>query len=116
MATKRGGLGKGLDSLIPKSEVVKPAVKPVKEKKEDDKLEQMVKISKIEPNREQPRRHFEEDSLLELADSIKANGIFQNLTVVPYSAADHAALSIQNPDGSITAVKDRRKANKKYPS
>ncbi len=81
MATKRAGLGKGLDSLIPKSEVVKPAAKPVQENKEEVKLEQMVKISKIEPNREQPRKHFEEDSLLELADSIKQFGVLQPLLV-----------------------------------
>lgn len=81
MAAKRGGLGKGLDSLIPKSDVVKPAAKPVKENREETKQEQMVKISKIEPNREQPRRHFEEDSLLELADSIKQFGVLQPLLV-----------------------------------
>lgn len=83
MAAKRPGLGKGLDSLIPKSEVVKPAVKTEKVStvKEDKKTEQMVKISKIEPNRNQPRRNFDEDSLLELADSIKQFGVIQPLIV-----------------------------------
>ena len=41
----------------------------------------MVKITKIEPNREQPRRNFEEDALLELADSIKQFGVLQPLLV-----------------------------------
>ena len=41
----------------------------------------MVKITKVEPNREQPRRNFEEDSLLELADSIKQIGVLQPLIV-----------------------------------
>ena len=81
MAVKRAGLGKGLDSLIPKNEVVKPATKATKEVKEEIKPELMVKISKIEPNREQPRRNFEEDALLELADSIKQFGILQPLLV-----------------------------------
>lgn len=81
MATKRGGLGKGLDSLIPKSEVVKPVAKPAQVNIEDAKLDQMVKLSKIEPNREQPRSYFDEDSLLELADSIKQFGVLQPLLV-----------------------------------
>ena len=81
MAVKKAGLGKGLDSLIPKSEVIKPATKPVQTNKTEAKLEQMVKISKIEPNREQPRPHFDEDSLLELADSIKQFGVLQPLLV-----------------------------------
>ena len=41
----------------------------------------MIKISKIEPNREQPRRNFEEDALLELADSIRQFGVLQPLLV-----------------------------------
>mgnify|MGYP002243522708 CR=1 FL=1 len=37
----------------------------------------MVKLSLVEPNREQPRKHFDEDGLLELAESIKQYGILQ---------------------------------------
>ncbi len=81
MATKRGGLGKGLDSLIPegKTKPISNSSKPVE--KEPKTIEQLVKISRIEPNREQPRRHFEEDALLELADSIKQFGVLQPLLV-----------------------------------
>ena len=80
MAVKRGGLGKGLDSLIPEGKNVKKTVeKPVE--KEVKTVEQMIKLSKIEPNREQPRRNFEEDALLELADSIKQFGVLQPLLV-----------------------------------
>ena len=76
MAAKRGGLGKGLDSLIPENKSTKIAKKttdPVKStaKVEETTGEKMVKITLVEPNREQPRRTFEEDALLELADSIK---------------------------------------------
>lgn len=82
MAAKRGGLGKGLgkglDSLIPENtknienqnngnDVYKDAV--------------MVDIQKVEPNREQPRKNFDEDALLELSDSIKQFGILQPLLV-----------------------------------
>ena len=97
MAAKRGGLGKGLDTLIPTNKNVKPAEKKSAEKsasepkvveKVVEKIvekvvheEQMMKLSKIEPNREQPRKNFEEDALLELADSIKKIGVVQPLVV-----------------------------------
>ena len=80
MAVKRGGLGKGLDSLIPEGKT-KPATTTKTVEKEVKTVEQLVKISKIEPNREQPRRNFEEDALLELADSIKQFGVLQPLLV-----------------------------------
>lgn len=82
---KRGGLGKGLDSLIPDNKSVKvaPQSAPAKEvvEKVVKKVEEMVKINQVEPNREQPRRYFEEDALLELADSIKQFGVLQPLLV-----------------------------------
>lgn len=101
MAVKRGGLGKGLDSLIPQSKnvqtsergnvknnVEKPVVKTEVVEKIVEKVvekvvhtEQMIKLSKIEPNREQPRKNFGEDSLIELTNSIKQFGIIQPLIV-----------------------------------
>ena len=84
---KKSGLGKGLDSLIPsagakksnpaKSEVKKEVVVEKAVKKE----EVMLKITEVEPSREQPRKNFNEDALLELADSIKQFGIIQPLIV-----------------------------------
>lgn len=78
MVARKGGLGKGLgkglDALIPEESSRKTTVKPQKEvvvEKVVKKEEVMVKISDIEPNREQPRKNFDEDSLLELAESIK---------------------------------------------
>lgn len=87
MAVKRSGLGKGLDSLIPdnRSKVnvsnKSEESKKINEEPEIVSGEQKVRISKIEPNREQPRRTFEEDALLELADSIRQFGILQPLLV-----------------------------------
>ena len=85
MAVKRNGLGKGLDSLIPnKAEKTVKAEKKAEEKKEERKSESgeiLVKINQVEPNREQPRKEFDEDSLMELADSIKQFGILQPLLV-----------------------------------
>lgn len=82
------GLGKGLDSIIPASTKVeksKTAVKTAKSVKEEVVLEegQVVKINitKIEPNREQPRKNFDEDAILELSDSIKQYGILSPLVV-----------------------------------
>lgn len=82
------GLGKGLDSIIPASTKVeksKTAAKTAKSVKEEVILEegQVVKINitKIEPNREQPRKNFDEDAILELSDSIKQYGILSPLVV-----------------------------------
>jgi len=74
------GLGKGLDSLIP---AAAPKVDSGKttEKAEDSAQETLVKITKVEPNREQPRKNFDEDSLQELADSIKQFGLLQPILV-----------------------------------
>lgn len=86
MAVKRGGLGKGLDSLIPDRGVaVSAEPKEVKtkiiEKIVEKPVELKMKISKIEPNKEQPRKNFDEDALIELSESIKQHGILQPLLV-----------------------------------
>ncbi|MDE6621166.1 MAG: ParB/RepB/Spo0J family partition protein [Lachnospiraceae bacterium] len=67
------GLGKGLDSLIPASSN--------SESKEAKQAETIVKIAKVEPNRNQPRKNFDEDALQELADSIKQFGLLQPILV-----------------------------------
>lgn len=69
------GLGKGLDSLIPDK------VGNTEVSEEIKKDEVMVNINKVEPNRNQPRKNFDEDALLELAESIKQFGILQPLLV-----------------------------------
>lgn len=70
------GLGKGLDSLIPASVAGSSS-----DKKEQKKTEMVVKIAKVEPNRDQPRKKFDEDALQELADSIKQFGLLQPILV-----------------------------------
>lgn len=92
MAQKRG-LGKGIDALIPSGvlkpvETTKPA-QPVKpagstkktHEKEEKPAETIVKLTKIEPNREQPRKVFDEEALKELAASIKQFGLIQPILV-----------------------------------
>ena len=65
-----------MDSLIPEQSIKKVADKPAESKKG-----LMMKITDIEPNREQPRKKFDEDALLELSDSIKQFGVIQPLLV-----------------------------------
>ena len=79
MTAKRGGLGKGLDSLIKENKTAKHTAPVKKEVVNVGPI--MMKINDVEPNRDQPRKHFEEDALLELADSIKQFGILQPLIV-----------------------------------
>lgn len=84
------GLGKGLDSLIP--DAVGEAKKSREAQAQDSSAkktdvaptggpETMVKITRVEPNREQPRKNFDEDALQELADSIKQFGLLQPILV-----------------------------------
>ena len=75
---RRNGLGKGLDSLIGGSLTV-----PNKEEQNEtqQKSNEMMKIRLIEPNRNQPRKQFDEDSLMELAESIKLYGVIQPIIV-----------------------------------
>lgn len=80
MATaKKSGLGKGLDSLIIDKAVSKTVTETVPS--ETKKQEVSVSITKVEPNREQPRKNFDEDALLELSESIKQFGVLQPLLV-----------------------------------
>ena len=73
MATnkKKGGLMRGLDSLLIENAV------------DSDRLIEL-RLSEIEPNRAQPRKEFDEAALQELADSIKEHGLLQPITVRPY--------------------------------
>lgn len=93
MAAKKGGLGKGLDSLIQSSSsrqktATRPEVKTEEkivektvEKIVEKPVEQKLKLSQIEPNREQPRKKFDEEALQELSDSIRQFGVIQPLVV-----------------------------------
>lgn len=80
-APKNKGLGKGLGSLL--GEVADlNVIKEVPQIDEEDlRSERMVKIRLVEPNRNQPRKDFEEESLQELADSIRVHGVIQPLIV-----------------------------------
>ena len=89
MAAKTSrGLGKGLDSLIPNAVGEANAKKELAKNQDTDNgvtekngQETVVKITTVEPNRKQPRKNFDEDSLQELSDSIKQVGLIQPILV-----------------------------------
>lgn len=70
MAAKKGGLGRGLDSLF-------------NENATDSDSAVKVNINDIEPNRDQPRKDFDETAISELADSISQHGLIQPIVVRP---------------------------------
>lgn len=70
MAMKKGGLGRGLDSLF-------------NENAADSGSVVNVRLTDIEPNRTQPRKVFDEEALQELADSISKHGLIQPIVVRP---------------------------------
>ena len=70
----RGGLGRGLDALYEDNSAAFP------DEKAEDGIK-MVRVSAIEPNRGQPRKEFDSESLSELADSIREHGVLQPLLV-----------------------------------
>ena len=80
---KKSGLGKGLNALF--AETIEDEVEEIKEVKSENKIEgeviQELKVSEVEPNREQPRKHFDEEALEELAESIKKYGLIQPIVV-----------------------------------
>ena len=80
---KMTGLGKGLDALFGGSplEMQIEETASQSEDQEDSKNLKTLKITEVEPNREQPRKNFNQESLEELSESIKTYGIIQPIVV-----------------------------------
>lgn len=81
MAAKKGGLGRGLDSLFAESAAgqgSKPSSLP---------------LAEIEPDKNQPRKHFEPESLSELAESIRLHGVLQPIAVRPNPAGGYQIIA-----------------------
>lgn len=77
---KKSGLGKGLNALF--ADTLEDNIEEVKvEEKIEGEVVQTLKITEVEPNRNQPRKHFDEEALEELADSIKKYGLIQPIVV-----------------------------------
>lgn len=74
---KNTGLGKGLDALFANKEIIED----VKEEIQEGEIVQKIKVIDIEPNKNQPRRNFDMESIEELAESIKIYGIIQPIIV-----------------------------------
>ena len=75
MASKKGGLGRGLSSLMSEAQ------SETGYSAEVEKSESTLKISEVHPNPNQPRQYFDEEKLEELSQSIEANGVLQPLLV-----------------------------------
>ena len=74
--SKKFGLGKGLNALIPEDTVI---LEPKKGKdKNDDNGYSLIDINLIKSNESQPRKSFDDEKIMELAESIKSNGIYRN--------------------------------------
>lgn len=70
MPTKKGGLGRGLNALFTENST-------------EDQSAVEIRLAEIEPNRDQPRKDFDEEALAELADSISKHGLLQPILVRP---------------------------------
>ena len=79
-AAKKGGLGRGLETLF--NENAESAESAVE-----------VRLSDIEPNRNQPRRDFDEEALAELADSIQKHGLIQPIVVRPLTNGTYSIVA-----------------------
>ena len=77
---KMTGLGKGLDALFANVNV-EPEEENIKDELENSGNLKTLKITDVEPNREQPRKQFKQEALEELAESIKEYGIIQPIVV-----------------------------------
>lgn len=81
MAGKKNALGKGLANLLREDDLQEEKEVVVKEVIVKEPTEMFLKITEVEPNRNQPRKNFDEDLLEELAESIRQYGIIQPLVV-----------------------------------
>ncbi len=81
------GLGKGFDSLLPQNFDSSLLLT------DDDRI-QKVAVGRINPNKNQPRTHFDEEALAQLASSIKNYGVLQPLVVTPLSGAKQGEYEI----------------------
>ncbi len=80
MAAKKGGLGRGLDALF-------------NENATDSEGAVAVKLTEIEPNKNQPRKDFDEEALMELAESIAKHGLIQPIVVRPTTGGTYKIIA-----------------------
>jgi ParB family chromosome partitioning protein len=88
VVARKSGLGRGLDALIPTGSTVMPP----RDGGGSGTGLQEISVSSIDPNPNQPRNHFDEDSLAELSASIKAIGLLQPVLVRPSTTPDRFEL------------------------
>jgi ParB family chromosome partitioning protein len=86
MAGAKPGLGRGFDALLPQNFDTSILLT------DEDRI-QRVEVGKIKPNQNQPRTHFDQDALEELASSIKRFGILQPLVVTPVGGGEYELIA-----------------------
>lgn len=79
---KKGGLGRGMDALFLDNSAM-----------ENENSTTMLNINEVEPNRNQPRKNFNQKALEELAKSIEQNGIIQPILVRPMSDGSYQLIA-----------------------
>lgn len=79
MAAKKGGLGRGLDALLVDNSIENTSASSAVK----------LKLNEIEPNKNQPRKHFDDEALSELAASIEKHGVIQPLLVRPLTGGTY---------------------------
>lgn len=82
MSAMKKGLGRGFESLIP-TDLIDAGFDPTAQ--QDELMSQLrsIPLEKVEADPEQPRRHFDEEAIAELAQSVKEHGVIQPIIVVP---------------------------------
>jgi len=86
MAAQKMGLGRGFDSLLPQNFDTSLLLT------DDDRI-QKVAVGNISPNKNQPRTHFDDEALAQLASSIKSYGILQPLVVTPAGQGNYQIIA-----------------------
>ena len=105
--SKKFGLGKGLNALIPEDTVI---LEPKKGKdKNDDNGYSLIDINLIKNNDSQPRKLFDDEKIMELAESIKSNGIIQPLIL--RKDKDEIKKDYQDVFKKFPRLKERLKQN-----
>lgn len=106
MAAKKGGLGRGFDSLIP-TQVLDESFDPTSS--QDERISELrhIKLSEISSDPDQPRRYFDEEGLRELTASIKEHGILQPIVVAPMGGRYQIVAGERRYRAAIAAGLDR---------
>lgn len=84
MSAAKKGLGRGFESLIP-TDLIDESFDPTASQDEQVSQLRLLPVQAISADPDQPRRHFDEEALAELAQSVKEHGVIQPIIVIPHA-------------------------------